>query len=126
NHDLIDPSGISGPHVPVIDGCKYPSLSGANGEMYHSYQWLSNYDWYYRSMYYDTALAEYINSYRTSDPAFVSYARKLADSWWGSQYIYFGTVIQGPNYLPPRSQAFAGLMLRALDGKPEYWDYLYR
>jgi len=85
-----------------------------------------NYDHYSRATYYDTALVQYINHYRTGDAAFLNYARKIADALWGSQYIDFGTVTQGPNHLPPRSQAFAGLMLRALDGKPEYWDYLYR
>ena len=56
----------------------------------------------------------------------MNYARKSADSLWGAPYIDFGTVTEGPNHLPPRSQAFAGMMLRALDDKPEYWDYLYR
>src|SRR3989442_9140369 len=125
-HEVKVASVESDTHLTLTSAWSFTSLSGANGDTYHSYQGLWNYDWYYRSMYYDTALAEYINYSRTSDPAFLSYARKLADSWWGSQYINFGTVIQGPNYLPPRSQPFAGLMLRALDGKPEYWDYVYR
>lgn len=85
-----------------------------------------NYDHYLRAIYYDTALVQYINYYRTGDVAFLNYARKIADSLWGSEYINFGTVMEGPNHLPPRSQAFAGLILRALDGKAEYWDYLYR
>ena len=85
-----------------------------------------NYDHYARATYYDTVLVQYINYYRTGDAAFLNYARKSADALWGSQYIDFGTVTEGPNHLPPRSQAFAGLMLRALDDKPEYWDYLYR
>jgi hypothetical protein len=79
-----------------------------------------------RATYYDTALVEYINFYRTGDVTFLDAARKIADSLWESQYIDFGTVTSGPNHLQPRSQAFAGLMLRALDGKPEYWDYLHR
>lgn len=85
-----------------------------------------NYDHYLRATYYDTALVQYINYYRTGDAAFRDYARKIADAHWGSQYLNFGVVTEGPNHLAPRSQAFAGLMLRALDGKPEYWDYLYR
>ena len=125
-HELRVASVESDTHLTLTSAWSFSTLGAANGDTYHSYQALWNYDWYYRSMYYDTALAEYINYYRTSDSAFLSNGRKLADSWWGSQYIDFGTVIQGPNHLPPRSQAFAGLMLRALDGKPEYWDYLYR
>jgi hypothetical protein len=104
------------------------TINNAKADTYHhdSYQASWNYDHYLRSAYYDTALVEYINYYRTGDPAFLNYARKMADALWGSQYIDVGTVTQGPNHLPPRSEAFAGLMLRALDGKPEYWDYLYR
>jgi hypothetical protein len=102
--------------------------NNAKADTYHhdSYQASWNYDHYLRSAYYDTALVEYINYYRTGDPAFLNYARKMADALWSSQYIDVGTVTQGSNHLPPRSEAFAGLMLRALDGKPEYWDYLYR
>ncbi len=103
-------------------------INNGKADTYHhdSSQASWNYDHYLRSAYYDTALVEYINYYRTGDPAFLNYARKMADALWGSQYIDFGTVLQGTNHLPPRSEAFAGLMLRALDGKPEYWDYLYR
>ena len=103
-------------------------INNGKADTYHhdSSQASWNYDHYLRSAYYDTAIVEYINYYRTGDPAFLNYARKMADALWGSQYIDFGTVLQGSNHLPPRSQAFAGLMLRALDGKPEYWDYLSR
>ena len=107
---------------------KSAPVTNAVADTYHydSTQQTWNYDHYLRSAYYDTALVEYINYYRTGDPAFLSYARKMADALWASQYIDHGTVVQGSNHLPPREQAFAGLMLRALDGKPEYWDYLYR
>ena len=107
---------------------KFGPVNNAKADTYHneSAEAIWNYDHYLRSAYYDTALVEYINYYRTGDPAFLNYARKMADALWGSQYIDFGTVLQGSNHLPPRSQAFAGLMLRALDGKPEYWDYLSR
>ena len=86
----------------------------------------TNHDHYLRAAYYDTTLVEYINFHRTGNRQFLEYARKMADALWGSPYVDFGTVTEGPNHLGPRSQAFAGLMLRALDGKPEYWDYLYR
>jgi hypothetical protein len=86
-----------------------------------------NTDHYYLANYYDTALVQYINYYRTRDPKFLEYARKTADALWHSQWIGDGTVVQGhDDHLPPRSMAFAGLMLRALDGRPEMWDYLER
>src|SRR2546430_13361390 len=105
----------------------FAPIRSAKADTYHqdaARGW--NYDRYYDSSYYDLALTEYIAFYRTEDPAFLSYGRKMADALWRSPYIDFGTITQGPNHLPPRSQAFAGLMLRALDVKPEYWDYLYR
>ena len=107
---------------------RFPAGHQAKADTHHRNidQAVWNYDHYARATYYDTALVQYINYYRTGDPAFRDYARKIADALWGSQYIEFGTVAEGPNHLPPRSQAFAGLMLRALDDKPEYWDYLYR
>ena len=106
----------------------YGAVRNASADTYHrdERQAVWNYDHYLRATYYDTALVQYTNYYRTGDVAFLNYARKIADSLWGSHYIDFGTVTQGPNHLQPRSQAFAGLMLRALDGKPEYWDYLFR
>ena len=107
---------------------KSGEVRSATADTYHHdvHQGVWNYDHYMRAMYYDTALVEYLNYYRTGDRAFLDYGRKMADALWDSQYLDFGTVTEGPNNLPPRSQAFAGLMLRALDGKPEYWDYLYR
>jgi hypothetical protein len=94
---------------------------------YHELNFGQNTDHYYLANYYDTALVQYINYYRSGDTRFLAYARKIADALWHSQYIGDGTVVQGNNnHLPPRSMAFAGLMLRALDGRPEMWDYLER
>src|SRR4030095_2204509 len=78
-----------------------------------------NTDHYYSDTYYDTALVQYINYYRTGEVQFLNYARKTADARWHSQWVGDGTVTGGPNHLPLRSLAFAGLMLRALDGRPE-------
>lgn len=86
----------------------------------------ANTDYYYLANYYDTALVQYINYYRTGDRVFLEYARRTADAFWHSQWIGDGTITEGVNHLPPRSMAFAGLMLRALDGRPEMWDYLDR
>ncbi|HEV8588723.1 MAG TPA: hypothetical protein VGQ72_07580 [Pyrinomonadaceae bacterium] len=107
---------------------RFAAVSNTKADTYHrdAQQASWNYDHFLRATYYDTALVEYINYYRTGDTTFLGYARKIADSLWGSSYTDFGRVTEGPNHLQPRSQAFAGLMLRALDGKPEYWDYLYR
>src|SRR2546423_9162198 len=81
---------------------KFAPVTNAQADTYHydATQQTWNYDHYFRSAYYDTALVEYINSYRTGDAAFLSYARKMADALWASQYIDHGTVVQGSNHLP--------------------------
>jgi hypothetical protein len=114
--------------LTLASAWRFSPVRDAKADTYHydSYHATWNYDHYLRAAYYDTALIEYINYYRTGDAAFLNYARKMADALWRSQYIDFGTVTEGPNHLGPRTQQFAGMMLRALDGKPEYWDYLYR
>ena len=103
-------------------------VAGANADTFYwdasAQGW--NYDRYYDTAYYDMALVQYLNYYRTGDPTFLIYARRAADSWWSSPYIDYGTVVSGPDNLPPRSMAYIGLMLRALDGRPEMWDYLER
>ena len=106
----------------------FPSVSDTVADtFFHELNPGTNTDHYYLNNYYDTALVQYINYYRTGDARFLMYARKTADALWHSQYLGDGTVIQGnSNHLPPRSMAFAGLMLRALDGRPEMWDYLER
>ncbi|HEY3027419.1 MAG TPA: hypothetical protein VGJ55_14815, partial [Pyrinomonadaceae bacterium] len=105
----------------------YGTVSNTVADTYYpDPDWGSNADRYYLDNYYDTALVQYINYYRTGDVRFLEYARKTADAFWHSQWIGDGTVTGGPNHLPPRSLALAGLMLRALDGRPEMWDYLER
>jgi hypothetical protein len=110
---------------------KAPWLFGSTSDTvadtyYQQVGYNANTESYYSDNYYDLALVQYINYYRTGDTRFLTYARKAADAWWHSQLIGDGTVTDGPNHLPPRSMAFAGLMLRAMDGRPEMWDYLER
>jgi trimeric autotransporter adhesin len=68
-------------------------------------------------MYYDQVLAQYTNYYRTGDERFLNYARSLADSWYESR-LAAGTGTA------PRSVALGGLILRALDGRPEMWEWI--
>ena len=104
----------------------YASVSETVADTYYNDGNWSNTDRYFNDNYYDLALVQYINYYRTGDSRFLNYARQTADAWWHSQWIADGTVTAGDNHLPPRSMAFAGLMLRAIDGHPEMWDYLER
>jgi hypothetical protein len=93
---------------------------------YHEDNFGANTDHYFGANYYDTALVQYINYYRTGDQRFLDYARKIADAWWHSVWIGDGTIVDGDTHLPPRAMAYGGLMLRALDGRPEMWDYIER
>jgi len=93
---------------------------------YHEPNFGANTDHYFSANYYDTALVQYINYYRTGDARFLDYARKTADALWHSEWIGDGTITTGDTHLPPRAMTSAGLMLRALDGRPEMWDYLER
>lgn len=116
-------------HLTLTANWSFTTVSGAVADTYYfepvNQVW--NYDWYSRSIYYDLALCMYIAYYRTGNTTFRTYARKIADAYWTGPNIEYGTLFSGPNFLSaPRLMAFAGLMLRALDGKPEYWDYLQR
>ena len=77
--------------------------------------------------YYDLPLTEYISYKRTGDPTFLGYAEKCADAWWKHpQWIQSGAQRdfsngQGP---PPRHAGIGGLILRAIDGRPEMWDWI--
>lgn len=75
--------------------------------------------------YYDLPKSEYTVHRRNSDPVLLGYARNAADSWWQHPWIKSGTERPWPDNAtpPPRHAGIGGLILRALDGKPEYWDF---
>jgi hypothetical protein len=75
--------------------------------------------------YYDNVVGLYAMYYRTGIDDYLETARKLADRWW-EWYM----IDKGHAYIPntgywifaePRSVALTGLMLRALDERPEMW-----
>ncbi len=76
--------------------------------------------------YYDFALTQYTNYYRTGDQRFLNCARKVADSWWSQPIIDYGRNLVSVNGegLAPRSVSLTGLILRALDGRPEMWPWI--
>lgn len=75
--------------------------------------------------YYDLPKSLYTVYQRTGDTAFLNYARNAADSWWQHPWIGKGLFRPWPDNAspPPRHAGIGGLILRALDGKPEYWDF---
>src|SRR6185503_15147277 len=84
-----------------------------------------NGDIYMNANYYDLALCLYALYYRTGDPQHLAAARKVADSWWISSPIKGGATREFQTTYSPRNSSLGGLMLRALDGRPEMWDWLY-
>ncbi|HMF56236.1 MAG TPA: hypothetical protein VK619_07810 [Pyrinomonadaceae bacterium] len=74
--------------------------------------------------YYDLALCLYQEYYRTGDQQFLREARRIADSWWKAPFCKEGTERSSSQWPQPRSISLGGLMLRALDGRPEMWDWI--
>jgi hypothetical protein len=84
-------------------------------------------DPYIMTHYYDLGRNLYMLYARTGDPADLARARKIEDSWWAnSWWIGSGTVRRWPEEAspPPRHAGIGGLILRALDGRPEMWDWI--
>lgn len=76
--------------------------------------------------YYDLPLSLYIGHKRTGDPALLTLARGCADAWWRMPWINEGKNRPWPNEVTPvpRHAGVGGLILRAIDGRPEMWDWL--
>jgi hypothetical protein len=75
--------------------------------------------------YYDAAYNAYISYYRTGLTKWLTEARRLADARWTAANIDYGArAVEDSN--APREIALGGLIVRALDGKPEYFDFCYR
>jgi uncharacterized protein (TIGR03437 family) len=94
------------------------SMSSPTGTDVDTYQGYLN--------YYDFAFVQYTNYYRTGDQRFLDCARKVADSWWSQPIIDYGrnVISVSGDGLAPRSIALTGLILRALDGRPEMWPWI--
>lgn len=77
--------------------------------------------------YYDLPLVLYIAYRRTGDSQFLALARNAADVWWlHPQWIGGGKIRLFPDSATPapRHAGLGGLMCRALDGRPEMWDWI--
>ena len=103
-----------------------PWTSDVSGGSGLSYSDNSNYEtWAYNAApanYYDNVAALYALYYRSGILDYLNAARKLADRFWvapemdrGTSYNPYGTGGGWPN----RSMSMLGLVLRALDGRPE-------
>ena len=73
--------------------------------------------------YYDNVMAFYSLYYRSGIDDYLNYARTLADRWYTMPWIDQGrATVNGYTTLFPRLQSLTGLILRAFDGHPEYWN----
>lgn len=77
-------------------------------------------------VYYDEAQTMYLLFEKTQLTRFRDYARKIADAWWACDLVDYGTQAAIDANESPRESNAMGLILRAVDGKPEYFDWLYR
>lgn len=83
------------------------------------------FDPYINNNYYDLGLGLAIAHQRTGDAEFLTLYRKVADSWWKSPHIGSGTVRTFDTFThTPRNASLGGLILRAMDGRPEFWDWI--
>jgi hypothetical protein len=75
--------------------------------------------------YYDNVAAYYALYYRSGIDDYLAAARKLADEFWKSPMLDEGTSFvldHGSQYtFTGRSLSMMGMVLRALDGRPEMW-----
>ncbi len=81
------------------------------------------FDQYVNLNYYDQGYCQYINYYRTGDSRFLAYARKITDSWWKAPFIVEGHA-EVTASMAPRNISLNGLILRALDDRPEMWPWI--
>jgi hypothetical protein len=128
---LVSPEAefIIGPQVSITGSWfdqTQIAKAKAHGEAFPAEPPVPMTDAYILQHYYDLGLTEYIAYQRTGDPAFLILARKVNDSWWKSDYIKQGTVRNFDSAGPaPRHAGIGGLILRALDGRPEMWDWIH-
>jgi hypothetical protein len=73
--------------------------------------------------FYDNVLAFYALYYRSGVDTYLNYARTLADRWWAMPYVDEGRTcsLEGGPCMWPRNRSLMGLIVRALDGRPDMW-----
>jgi hypothetical protein len=103
------------------DDGKTPAASGLNYAADNQYA--TTWGWSQASSpanYYDNVAAYYALYYRSGIDDYLTAARKLADRFWESPMIDQGV---HPNFFgyTGRSVSAMGLVLRALDGRPDMW-----
>jgi hypothetical protein len=109
----------------------YSTTASASGLSYSRMTEADSFTWINQSTnanYYDNVMAFYALYYRSGIDVYRDYARTLADRWWTMPFIDEGRTCnpawppEGRDCLAPRLRGITGLVLRALDGRPEMWS----
>ena len=92
-------------------------------------QYALNWEWAAQGApgnYYDNVAAYYSLYYRSGIDDYLTAARKFADRFWESPMVDQGISPGGFSFgITNRSTAVMGLVLRALDGRPDMWTGLH-
>jgi hypothetical protein len=126
----MTPLELIGPLTPI--GTTYYDRTQVERGLFHGRNFPSTpptgeaVDAYVRTHYYDLGWSLYVVHARTGNAEFLSLARKVSDSWWKLPgWIDEGRVRQFDEQgTAPRNVGISGLILRALDGRPEMWDWI--
>jgi hypothetical protein len=114
--------GFSIDGVGYVDGFGV-TLPGSGLTYAADHQYATHWGWSQMGApanYYDNVAAYYALYYRSGIDDYLTAARKLADRFWESPPIDQG-VMQGGYAYTGRSVSAMGLVLRALDGRPDMW-----
>jgi uncharacterized protein YjdB len=74
----------------------------------------------YNRNYYDVGMALYGQYYRTGNVEHLTNARKLTDAFY--DFLLYEKAKYGGT--APRNMSFGGIILRAMDGRPDMWPHI--
>lgn len=119
---------VIGPQVPSGSepmAAWYDEASARRG-IYWAEKMLAQVDTVVTFNHYDLIACLYILFYRTGNEIYQSYARRVADKWFNSEYIRGGLPVGGGSKPAPMHVGVVGMTLYALDGHPEVFGFLDR
>ena len=110
------------------------AVAGGSGLSYADNARRSAWDYYEApANYYDNVAAFYALYYRSGMVDYLNAARKLADRFWtgpevdrGNSFVLDSHGEVSEYTWPARSASMMGMVLRALDGRPEMWAGLHK
>lgn len=119
---------IIGPQVPSGSepmAAWYDEVSARRG-IYWAEKMLAQVDTVVTFNHYDLVACLYILFFVTRNTIYYSYAQRVADKWFNSEYIRGGLPVGGGSKPAPMHVGVVGMTLYALDGHPEVFGFLDR